>query len=303
VVCAAGEERNVKGTDNDTTRVTSMHSISGSMGGADCVIQIYGPHLGRKYDLYDPICTIGRDASNTIVLDSDSVSRRHAVIEACDSGRLVRDIDSTNGTYLNDIQIRSAVLSNGDLVKVGDTIFKYLSGTNVEALYHEEIYNMTIRDGLTQIANKRFLLDHLDKEFSRAKRYSRSLSLIMFDLDRFKDINDRFGHLTGDYVLKELGSILRKRIRKEEVFARYGGEEFVIVLPETPKDGAVAFGEIVRKMVEDHGFEFEGQPIKVTVSVGVGTLEEPMNSVSELIRAADEKLYEAKRDGRNLVRG
>lgn len=292
----------MKVTD-DTTRVTSMHRISSNIPVSDCLIQIYGPHLGRKYDLFDLICTIGRDPANTIVLDSDSVSRRHAVIEVCESGRVLRDLDSTNGTYLNDIQIRSAILANGDQIKVGDTILKYLSGANIEALYHEEIYNMTIKDGLTQIANKRFLLDHLDKEFARAKRYNRYLSLIMFDLDKFKDINDRFGHLTGDYVLRELSAVLQKRIRKEEVFARYGGEEFVIVLPETSKDGAKSFAEIIRKMVQEHNFEFEGQPIKVTVSLGVATLDDSMNSVSDLLKAADEKLYEAKREGRNLVRG
>ncbi len=293
----------MKENNNDTTRVTSMHSISGTLGGTDCLIQIYGDALGRKYDLYDPICTIGRDPQNEIILDSDSVSRRHAILELCDAGRLVRDLDSTNGTYLNDIQIRSAVLSNGDLIKVGDTIFKYLSGANVESLYHEEIYNMTISDGLTQISNKRFLMDHLDKEFSRAKRYGRQLSIIMFDLDRFKDINDQYGHLTGDYVLKEMAHILKNRIRKEEVFARYGGEEFVVVLPESDNEVAVQFGEILRAMVEENEFEFEGQPINVTISVGVGTLQEKMSSVSDLVKEADEHLYEAKRSGRNKVVG
>jgi two-component system, cell cycle response regulator len=291
----------VKDQNSDTTRVTSMHSISGSLGGTDCLIQIYGDALGRKYDLYDPVCTIGRDPQNEIILDSDSVSRRHAILEVCDAGRLVRDLDSTNGTYLNDIQIRSAVLSNGDLIKVGDTIYKYLSGSNVESLYHEEIYNMTISDGLTQISNKRFLMDHIDKEFSRAKRYARALSFIMFDLDHFKNVNDQYGHLTGDYVLKEMAVLLKNRIRKEEVFARYGGEEFVVVLPESDLDVALSFGEIIRKMVAEHEFEFEGQPLRVTVSVGVGTLSEGMNTVSDLIQEADERLYEAKRGGRNKV--
>jgi len=301
--CAHAPQEAVLKNNGDTTRVTSMHSISGSLDGSDCIIQIYGMHLGRKYDLLDQICSIGRDPQNTITLDSDSVSRRHAIIELTDSGRTVRDLDSTNGTYLNDIQIRSAVLSNGDLIKIGDTIFKYLTGANVEALYHEEIYNMTIRDGLTQVANKRYLLDSLDKEFSRCKRYERELSLIMFDLDHFKNVNDQYGHLTGDYVLKEVAGLLRRRIRKEELFARYGGEEFVIVLPESGLDVGLRFGEIVRKMVEEHKFEFEGQPIHVTVSVGVATVTAETNTVSDLLRFVDEKLYEAKRGGRNQVKG
>ena len=120
----------MKTTKDDTTRVTSVHSISDDLEGTDCVVQIYGANLGRKYDLYDAVTTFGRDPSNTIVLDTDSVSRRHCIVELCDAGRLLRDLESTNGTYLNDIQIRSAILSNGDLIKIGDTIFKYLSGAN-----------------------------------------------------------------------------------------------------------------------------------------------------------------------------
>jgi diguanylate cyclase (GGDEF)-like protein len=290
-----------KNPGEDTTRVTSVHAISENLDGTDCVVQIYGPHLGRKYDLYDSVATIGRDPQNTIVLDSDSVSRRHAVIELCDTGRLLRDLDSTNGTYLNDILVRSAVLGNGDLIKIGDTIFKYLSGHNVESSYHEEIYRMTIHDGLTQISNKRYMFDYLDKELSRARRYSRDLAVLMIDIDHFKDVNDRFGHLTGDYVLKEMAALLSKRIRKEELFARYGGEEFVVVLPESTKDVAVAFGEIVRKMVEEHEFEFEGHPVQVTISVGVGCVTAETTTAEELVKVADEKLYEAKRTGRNRV--
>lgn len=293
----------MKTTKDDTTRVTSVHSISDDLEGTDCVVQIYGANLGRKYDLYDAVTTFGRDPSNTIVLDTDSVSRRHCIVELCDAGRLLRDLESTNGTYLNDIQIRSAILSNGDLIKIGDTIFKYLSGANVESSYHEEIYRMTIHDGLTQIANKRYLTDHLDKEFARAKRYGRELSVIMLDIDHFKDVNDQFGHLTGDYVLKEMAGLLNKRIRKEELFARYGGEEFVVVLPESGMDVGLKFGEIVRAMVEEHHFEFEGHPLAITISVGVGSTSDATATVNDLIKIADDKLYEAKRGGRNKVCG
>lgn len=287
---------------DETTRVTSVQAISSRLEGTDCLIQIYGQNLGRKYDLFDKVLTIGRDPSNTIVLDSDSVSRRHAVIELCESGRQIRDLGSTNGTYLNDIQVRHAILSNSDLVKVGDTIFKYLSGVNVEASYHEEIYTMTISDGLTQIANKRHLMGYLDKEFSRAKRYARNLAVLMFDIDKFKDVNDTFGHLTGDYVLKELAQMLKKRFRTEELFARYGGEEFAVVLPESDRETAAKFAEIIRQLVENYPFEFDNHPLRITISVGVGCWGPGIESVVDLIREADENLYEAKRAGRNCVR-
>jgi two-component system cell cycle response regulator len=291
-----------KKNNDDTTRVTAMHNLSeGASDGVDCLVQIYGKALGKKYEMFEPLVTLGRDPQNSVVLESDSVSRRHAVIEITDKGRVLRDLDSTNGTYLNDIQIKSAVLSQNDMVKIGDTIFKFLSGNNIESQYHEEIYRMTIWDGLTQIANKRHLMDHLDKEFARCQRYNRNLSLVMFDIDFFKNVNDTYGHLTGDYVLKELSDLLRNRIRREELFARYGGEEFAIVLPESDTQVAARFADIIRAKVADHVFEFEGQQIKVTISLGVASMNLAMKTVSEFIGQSDAALYEAKRLGRNRV--
>jgi two-component system, cell cycle response regulator len=202
---------------------------------------------------------------------------------------------------LNEEQIvREAQLNNGDRIKVGPTILKYLSGLDAEAKYHEEIYRMTIVDGLTQIHNKRYLFEALDKELIRARRYERQLGLLIFDIDYFKRINDQYGHLAGDYVLRELARIVQERIRREEVFARYGGEEFVIVLPETPMQGAVTLAENLRGRVASHPFVFQGERIPVTISVGCAMLAEEKGA-TELIQRADEKLYEAKRGGRNRV--
>lgn len=288
---------------DDTTRVTALNSVGAGSGGTDCLIEIYGRHLGRKYDLHENICMIGRDPQNNIVLESDSVSRRHAVLEMADNGRTLRDLGSTNGSYLNDIQVRSALLSNGDLVKIGDTIFKYLVGANIESMYHEEIYNMTISDGLTQISNKRHFQEYLEKEFARARRYKRDLALIMFDLDFFKRINDDFGHLTGDYVLKEIAVAVKPRIRAEELFARFGGEEFVVVLPEASLSQAELFAEDLRMLIQSHPFEFERQALCVSVSLGIGIISEVMRSPEDLIKEADLNLYQAKRNGRNRVCG
>jgi diguanylate cyclase (GGDEF)-like protein len=159
---------------------------------------------------------------------------------------------------------------------------------------------MTIVDGLTQIHNKRYLFEALDKELIRARRYERQLGLLIFDIDYFKRINDQYGHLAGDYVLRELARIVQERIRREEVFARYGGEEFVIVLPETPMQGAVTLAENLRGRVAGHPFVFQGERIPVTISVGCAMLGEEKGA-TELIQRADEKLYEAKRGGRNRV--
>jgi len=245
---------------------------------------------------------VGRDPDNGIVIDTDSVSRRHAQIETREGEKFVVDLESTNGTYLNDNMVFRAQLRNGDLLKIGDTIFKFLSGQNIESAYHEEIYRMTIQDGLTQVHNKRYFLEFLEGEFSRARRYNRPLSLIMIDLDHFKAVNDENGHLTGDFVLKETANRVRERIRREELFARYGGEEFAIVLPETLLRGAVEFADIVRGLIETHTFIFEGNTIPVTLSCGVAQLAEEMKAPRDLIRAADEMLFDAKRSGRNKVK-
>jgi diguanylate cyclase (GGDEF)-like protein len=185
-------------------------------------------------------------------------------------------------------------------VKVGPTILKYLSGEDAEAKYHEEIYRMTIVDGLTQIHNKRYLFESLEREIIRSRRHDRPLSLLMFDIDFFKRINDHYGHLAGDYVLRELAETVQSRIRRDEVFARYGGEEFVIVLPETEMEGAASLAETLREKVKEHSFVFQGEKIPVTISIGCALVKDN-DTANELIQRADEKLYEAKRGGRNRV--
>jgi len=202
---------------------------------------------------------------------------------------------------LNEDQIaRESVLGNGDRIKVGPTILKFLSGADAEAKYHEEIYRMTIVDGLTQIHNKRYLHEELEREVIRARRHERPLSVLMFDIDFFKRINDQYGHLAGDYVLRELARVVQERIRRDEVFARYGGEEFSIVLPETPLEGALALAESLRSKIAEHNFVFQGERIPTTISIGCAQMS-GQGGGQELIQAADEKLYEAKRSGRNRV--
>src|SRR6478735_8711163 len=295
---------------DEKTRVTQVvqpppNGGATGLKGTDCLVVIYTKEptlLGKRFVLENNPTRVGRGADNHIVLDGDSVSRRHAHFEQRASAWLVVDLGSTNGTYCNDEQIsREVVLKNGDRVKIGPTIFKFLSGADVEAQYHEEIYRMTIMDGLTQIHNKRYLLEALEKEIIRARRHVRELAFLMFDIDHFKKINDFHGHLAGDFVLKELARIVQARIRRDEVFARYGGEEFAIVLPETALDGAKALAEGIRDKIETSRFVFQNELIKVTVSVGVATLQDQDRISTDLIKRADERLYDGKRAGRNRV--
>ena len=298
----------VSGDGDEKTRVTAIvQKPPGevSPGGGDCLVVIYTKEptlLGKRFVLDMSPLRIGRGPENHIVLEGDSVSRRHVHFEQRNNAWYAVDDGSTNGTYVNDDQIgRECALANGDRVKVGPTIFKYLSGQDVESQYHEEIYRMTIIDGLTQAHVKRYLLESLEKEIIRARRHQRDMCLVMFDIDHFKRINDTQGHLAGDHVLKELARLVQARIRRDEVFARYGGEEFALLLPETTLEGASQLAHDLRQRVEEAKFVFQNERINVTVSIGVAKLLESHRSGLDLIRDSDERLYEAKRSGRNRV--
>ncbi|HEY0882092.1 MAG TPA: GGDEF domain-containing protein, partial [Archangium sp.] len=216
------------------TAITVISKISErAVSRAAALVLIHGEDLGRKFDLTNPETMIGRSSKCDIQVDQDSVSRNHARLRVDGSKIVVEDLGSTNGTLVNDEAIEEPHrLRNGDLVKIGRTIFKFIASNNIEAAYHDEIYRMTTVDGLTQVFNRRYFEDAIERELSRARRYTRPLSLILLDIDYFKKINDTFGHLAGDHVLKEVALTLRAKTRKEDVFARYGGEEFAILLPE-----------------------------------------------------------------------
>jgi diguanylate cyclase (GGDEF)-like protein len=286
------------------TRVTPLEELKiGNRAGTDCLVVIYtndARQFGKRYVLEKDTLTIGRGQENVIALDNDSVSRRHCRIERRNALWHIVDLDSTNGTYVNDVLVKDYQLRRGDQVKIGDTIMKYLSGADVEAQYHETIYRMTIVDGLTGAHNKRYLLESLEREIPRSRRHARPLTAVMFDIDHFKRINDTYGHLAGDYVLKEIATLVRSRLRPDDIFARYGGEEFCALLPETSIPGASAIAEDLRRRIAERRFVFETESIPVTVSLGAAELGAEMD-VTGFLKAADEKLYEAKRGGRNKV--
>jgi diguanylate cyclase (GGDEF)-like protein len=267
-----------------------------------CLVHIYptGPTMGTRYTLSEMPIVLGRASDCDIRINDHSVSRRHARIQPGADGYYAVDLQSTNGTYVNDVPASMYKLKDGDYLRVGNCIYRFLMGGNVETEYHEEIYRLTIIDGLTEIHNKRYLMEFLDREIARSSRHNRPLSLVMIDIDRFKLINDEYGHLGGDFTLRELASRIKGNIRKEELFARYGGEEFCVVLPETTPEGALIAADRVLKVVSQAPFRFEDKTYQVTISAGVTTTQgEADITPLELLRRSDEKLYQAKNDGRN----
>jgi diguanylate cyclase (GGDEF)-like protein len=273
--------------------------------GDACLVNLHppGPDIGRRIPLLNQQYVVGRDNEAGFIVSRSSVSRQHARLYSDHDGAWwVEDLNSTNGTFVNESRIKNQRLADSDQVRFGDAIYKFLSGSNIESAYHEAIHNMAIQDGMTGIHNKRYFMEFLEREIAVATRHGHPLTLVMFDVDHFKKINDGFGHLAGDAVLKDLAGRIRPRIRREDLFARYGGEEFACVLPSTALGGGIVFAEHLRTIIEERPCYFEDKAIPFTVSLGVTTMHretgvDPLG----LIKRADENLYSAKRAGRNKV--
>jgi two-component system cell cycle response regulator len=273
--------------------------------GDACLVNLYppGPDIGKRVALLNRQYIVGRDSEAGFVVSRSSVSRQHARLFMDDQNRWwVEDLNSTNGTFVNETRIKTQLLNDSDQVRFGDAIYKFLSGSNIESAYHEAIHNMAIHDGMTGIHNKRYFMEFLEREIAVSARHGHPLTLVMFDVDHFKRINDTYGHLAGDAVLKDLAQRIRPRIRREDLFARYGGEEFAAVLPSTALPGGVVFAEHLRTLVEERPTLFDNQQIPFTISLGVTTLHREVGvDPLTLIKRADENLYAAKRGGRNRV--
>jgi two-component system cell cycle response regulator len=273
--------------------------------GEACLVNLHppGPDIGRRIPLLNSQYIVGRDNEAGLVVSRSSVSRQHARLYADDGGNWwVEDLKSTNGTFVNETRINAQQLSDADQIRFGDAIYKFLTGANIESAYHEAIHNMAIQDGMTGIHNKRFFMEFLEREIAVASRHGHPLTLVMFDVDHFKQVNDSHGHLAGDAVLKDLAARIKPRIRREDLFARYGGEEFACVLPSTALAGGIVFAEHLRTIIAERPTAFDNLQIAFTISVGVTTLHRETGvHPAALIKRADDNLYAAKRGGRNRV--
>lgn len=269
-----------------------------------CLVRIYPASAsGALTDLRAPRMTIGRDPLCDIELPDDFISRVHAMFEEIGTEWFVVDRGSMNGTFVNDERIEQRRLEPGDQIRLGNHILKFLSSDHVEVQYHEAVYEMMTLDALTQTYNRRYFEDAFRREMLRAVRHQRPLALLLMDVDYFKNINDQYGHLVGDEVLRGLGLRMKSRTRGDEMIARLGGEEFAIALPEIALEDAVRVAEEFRLTVGDTPFETTRGAVRATVSIGVAHYEGHTQLTStEMMEQADRKLYDAKRSGRNLVK-
>ena len=269
-------------------------------------IVMSGNSIGKHFKL-EGATVIGRAVDCGIHLDDEGISRGHARVEKDARGDVwISDLASTNGTFfLDGRRIEKQVLRDGDKIRLGpETVLKLSFQDGLEEDFFRHQYDLATKDALTGIYNKRYFLDQLKNDFAHARRQRLPLSLIAFDLDHFKQINDVHGHPAGDFILKELAAVVGRTLRGEDWFARTGGEEFVLIARSADGPQAQALAGRIRRTVEGHGFIWEARRIPVTISLGVATMwGENFRSVEALVRAADEFLYRAKEAGRNRVAG
>jgi diguanylate cyclase (GGDEF)-like protein len=288
------------------TKVTSVAQLvedaAKSVRDRAQLIVLTGNDVGRVFQLSQGECTIGRSHRATIRLDDDSISRVHCrfVLEGAEI--LVEDLGSSNGTFVNGAEIKSAALKDGDKIRVGEvTILKFSFHDRLDESFQRQMYDAALRDGLTKAFNKTYFLDCLNKEIRYGARHGAALCLIMLDVDHFKQVNDRYGHLAGDAVLVKLAQTATSVLRAEDVFARYGGEEFGVVARGITLEQGGALAERLRQQVASTSIEASGQILRVTMSLGVAAWQAHMDAPAKLIAAADGALYRAKHEGRNRV--
>ena len=265
------------------------------------LLVLSGTRLGHRLVLGDAAIDIGRGSGAGLILDADSVSRKHARIERFGGGHKIVDHGSTNGTYVNGVRIKEHILKDGDRIGIGKALLKYLAGGNIEGAYHEEVQRLMRFDPLTNIFNKRHFDESLRLSVFTAAGSARPLSLIVFDLDHFKKVNDTYGHMAGDAVLCGATAAVQAILTPTEVFGRVGGEEFAVLCEDVGLRQALARAEAIRRIVSREPFAFEEKRLPVTVSVGVGELA-PGEEAEGLFDRTDAQLYAAKGAGRNCVR-
>ncbi len=289
---------------------TQVHSISSLLEGARQSAYLItisaktAAQVGKMYKLESRETVLGRSTDATLQVDDDGISRKHAKVCVGPSGQFqVMDLGSTNGTFLNGVKIDVANLQDGDKIQIGsNTVLKFSLQDQLEEEYQRRIYESATRDGLTRIYNKKYFLDTLKKEFAYCLRHRVPMSMVMFDVDHFKKINDTYGHPAGDYVLTRIAQRIMETVRTEDLFARYGGEEFSLMLRESAEEKAFICAERCRRAVDGTDFLFGGTPIKVTISLGVCTLlDSDFAQPEDMIATADKYLYRAKKGGRNRV--
>ena len=280
-------------------KVTALHSAY--------MLVVSGGIPGTMVQLSEQGTSLGRSGESSFQISDITVSRDHAVVMIDEMGTVqIRDEGSTNGTFLNGKRIhahRLVDLADGDRVQLGTSIvFKLVRLDPNDEQFQRDMYERTVRDTLTGLYNRAYLLNQIGVLAERSASQGIGLAVLMLDIDHFKQINDRYGHLAGDDVLRQVAAVIRESTRSEDLVARFGGEEFVVVLPVSVPDLAADRAERIRSNLAERTVMAEGTGIRVTASIGLAFAPAGRSrNEMALIMTADEALYRAKADGRNRV--
>jgi diguanylate cyclase (GGDEF)-like protein len=269
-------------------------------GGEACLVFVEGEQLlGLRVPLAEEIL-LGRDPGCAVCLYADDVSRRHARIVPDGAGHVLVDLDSTNGTWVNGLQIKSQRLKSGDRIRMGVFVARYVEAGDTEGRQLAALAEASRRDTLTSLPNRRAFEEELAREVARVARSRAPLAVAILDVDRFKSVNDQYGHGAGDEVLRAVAARVAGTLRAGDLFARIGGEEFALLWPGADLSNAPEIAERVRASIADGPMSAGGRSLWITASLGCAVRSDD-ESTSALLARADARLYEAKRAGRNRV--
>jgi len=268
------------------------------------VVVLSGDRMGEMFPLKEgDRTTIGRGLQTDVRINDEGISRTHAVVEEDNGSYFLDDAGSTNGTYANGKKVSRYELQEGDKIQIGaSSVLRFTYHDAFDEDFQRNLYESALRDKLTGLFNRGYFNNRLESDVAFALRHGKPLSLIMLDVDHFKQINDEHGHAAGDHALKILAERISGTTRSEDIFARYGGEEFALICRDVDALRAARAAYRIMDVITAKPFDASGQALSVTVSLGVadlGMLSEP--SAEALVEAADTALYAAKRNGRNRV--
>ncbi len=267
------------------------------------LIVLAGSAMGEMFKLSRRQTIIGRGQTAHIRMMDEGVSREHCEIQMEGSTLILHDLGSTNGTFCRGARVDRHTLEDGDKILVGSTtVLKFTYHDSLDELFQRQMYESALRDDLTKTFNKKYFTDRLESEFAHALRTKADLSLVAFDLDHFKLVNDTYGHPAGDQVLSEVAQTVAVLVRVEDVFARIGGEEFAVICRGADRVQGQTVAERIRQAVEAHRCLVDGHEVPVAISAGVASVPDTrITDAQALVAAADQALYDAKRAGRNRV--
>ncbi len=292
--------------DRDTEpQIAIAHSADRELRAIVTVIT--GFNAGQVFTLDGVSHLVGRGPDAEVWIEDNGVSRSHArILRKTDGTFAVEDLRSTNGTFVNGQRVQRADLTQLDRIQLGpNLLLRFAVVDGAEEELQRRLYESSTRDSLTRVYNRKYLMERLLAEVAHSKRHRVKLSVLMLDIDNFKSLNDTFGHLAGDLVLRMVAAQMTRLIRVEDLLARYGGEEFVILARSTGRTEAVRLAERIRSSICSTPIDVgEGESVTISVSIGVATLAEAGDdaSANDLVLLADKRLYRAKSDGRNRVR-